>query len=549
VEESSVKPPREPGAIREALARGGFTPGKRDIEGVIDCLGDDDRSVVREAERTLARLGSDVLAALFVRAHDPEARVRAGVYRTLGRIAPKGEREATRVASGLDDPDPRVRRAAADALGKLTGSEATRAVEEALLSAWDKDPRPEMVRAIVGSLGKLGSVRALPRLRAATEEGAATASVARRAALTVARDAVRGHESAIEGARAAPFRVDVVLRCRSGLERIVAEEAAAWLPAVSRPRPGSGVVVARLDGTLRDLFRVRTADSFALLLPPVALTRPPDEALAAALTSDVARRVFETWTTGLVRYRIHWADTGHRRAATWRAAHLLAAMRPEWINDPRNSPWEVIAREDGDALQVELRPKGLRDPRFDYRVKDVPAASHPPLAAALVRAAEPQPEDSVWDPFVGSGVELVERAIFAPFAQLLGTDLDPRALEAARANLEAADISRVRLERADATRYAAQDTTLILTNPPMGRRLSRDRSLGPLLDRFLTHASGLLPRGGRLVWVSPLGSRTAATAGALGLFVELDEEVDMGGFRARLQRIVQRCTTRKNVQT
>jgi hypothetical protein len=49
-----------------------------------------------------------------------------------------------------------------------------------------------------------------------------------------------------------------------------------------------------------------------------------------------------------------------------------------------------------------------------------------------------------------------------------------------------------------------------------------------------------LPRGGRLVWLSPLGSRTAARAIARGLSVTMDSEVDMGGFHARLQRFVRR---------
>ena len=35
-------------------------------------------------------------------------------------------------------------------------------------------------------------------------------------------------------------------------------------------------------------------------------------------------------------------------------------------------------------------------------------------------------DDVVWDPFVGSGTELVERALAGPYARLLGSDTDPR---------------------------------------------------------------------------------------------------------------------------
>jgi 23S rRNA G2445 N2-methylase RlmL len=263
-----------------------------------------------------------------------------------------------------------------------------------------------------------------------------------------------------------------------------------------------------------------------------------EEALAGALSSEEARRLLETWTVGVVRYRIAWDEGGHHRARTWRAAQALASLRPAWVNDPTESTWEARAREEGGALLVELHPRGLVDPRFAYRVRDVPAASHPPLAAALVRVAGVRQGDVVWDPFAGSGVELVERALAGPYARLYGTDTSERALDAARANLAAAGVKGAALELADATTHAPAGTTLIVTNPPMGRRVARDGTLAELLDRFVDHAAEVLRPGGRLVWLSPLGARTTARAASRGFNVTLDTEVDMGGFRTRLQRFV-----------
>jgi tRNA G10 N-methylase Trm11 len=78
--------------------------------------------------------------------------------------------------------------------------------------------------------------------------------------------------------------------------------------------------------------------------------------------------------------------------------------------------------------------------------------------------------------------------------------------------------------------------TLIISNPPMGRRVSRDGNLAPLLDAFLAHAASSLVVGGRLVWLSPFAERSAATARRLGLKVTRYEPVDLGGFPAELQR-------------
>jgi 23S rRNA G2445 N2-methylase RlmL len=187
-------------------------------------------------------------------------------------------------------------------------------------------------------------------------------------------------------------------------------------------------------------------------------------------------------------------------------------------------------------LDVEMTPRALADPRFAYRKGDVPAASHPTIAAALVRVACVSARDVVWDPFCGSGTELVERALAGPFERLHGSDLSDEALAAARENLDAAGVANAVLERADATTHAPRGVTLILTNPPMGRRVLRGEDLRGTLDRFVDHAAARLARGGRLVWISPFPERTRERFRRAGLVVDFEAAVDMGGFSARIQR-------------
>jgi tRNA G10 N-methylase Trm11 len=141
----------------------------------------------------------------------------------------------------------------------------------------------------------------------------------------------------------------------------------------------------------------------------------------------------------------------------------------------------------------------------------------------------------VWDPFLGSGLELVECARLGSYRRLLGSDLDPRAIEAARENLTAASIERVELLLGDALELAPKGVTLILSNPPMGRRVARDGSVGELLERFTTHAADVLEGGGRMVWLSPLPRLTARAAERAKLLVEPGPELDMGGFSAQIQ--------------
>jgi 23S rRNA G2445 N2-methylase RlmL len=253
-----------------------------------------------------------------------------------------------------------------------------------------------------------------------------------------------------------------------------------------------------------------------------------------ALASDEAVALLARHTRGALRYRIAWAAGGKRRAVVWRAAGAIAAKRPELVNDPTESPWQAVVHEGRAAVAVELVPSFV-DPRFTYRLGDVPAASHPTVAAALVRIAGVREGDVVWDPFVGSGTELCERVLAGPYRRLIGSDREPLALEVARKNLEAVGAHDVEFARGDALHYAPSSPTLIITNPPMGRRVLRGVDLGAVLEQFVEHAAKVLAPGGRLVWISPLPDRTVRAAQRAGLTSTLRREIDMGGFAAELQ--------------
>ncbi len=230
-------------------------------------------------------------------------------------------------------------------------------------------------------------------------------------------------------------------------------------------------------------------------------------------------------TASALRYRLAFTGGGHRRAEVQRIAAAVSARRPELVNDPTDTTWTVEVH----ARELLLVPRRLEDPRFTWRRRDMPAASHPTLAAALARIAGARPDDVVWDPFVGSGAELVERARLGPSRRLIVGDRDAGALSAARANRAAARVV-AELAVRDALAPAPAGVTLVLTNPPMGRRIAR-----PDLAGFVAHAAAALVPGGRMVWISPTPGRTAARAAHAGLRPTYRQVVDMNGFSAEIQ--------------
>jgi 23S rRNA G2445 N2-methylase RlmL len=523
--------------LSELVRDPGFTPRLREVDAIVDLLVDDERA--NAAERAIARVGPAALPVLRARLDGARGSSRARIVRAVGRLATlnRGDEAVAVLLAALEDVDPKTRRTAAIALGHVRAS----GVEDALERAWQADDRPEMRRTLAASLGKVGTPRSLellkPALHAADTE---LARIAKRATWMIARTASRGSDRPyIDASRAAPKPLAIVVSSRSGLEDILAEELSAIAGVAVVRVAGPGRVRARLSGPMGILFQARTMLSFRFPLAAEDV-RPGEtaaETLARAASSDVATTVFDTWSTGPPRYRIAWAEGGHRRAATWEAAGVLAERAPHLVNDPTASSWELLVKSAPDRVEVAIAPRALDDPRFPWRRDVVPAASHPTVAAALARVAGTRSDDVVWDPFVGSGSELIERARLGGFRSLFGTDIDARALTAARANLTAAAVEAT-LEKADGLALRPEHVTLILTNPPMGRRASRGPGLAELLDRFVAHAASVLCPGGRLVWIAPSPRRARRVAIESGLVLDWARTLDMGGFDAEMQRWV-----------
>ena len=124
------------------------------------------------------------------------------------------------------------------------------------------------------------------------------------------------------------------------------------------------------------------------------------------------------------------------------------------------------------------------------------------------------------------------------YRALYGSDLDPKALDAARENLRAAGVRAV-LAKGDARSHRPpMPPTLVLTNPPLGRRMLRQEGVAELYAATLAHVAELLVDGGRLVWISALPELTLSHALREGFTSELRQRVDMGGFQAEIQHFL-----------
>ncbi|HEY5793304.1 MAG TPA: methyltransferase [Chthoniobacterales bacterium] len=434
----------------------------------------------------------------------------------------------------LRDPQEKIRRYAMNALPKIGAG----AKEEADLLALFEKTEGEREKKFLGkALDKIGGAATLASLNARGDfpvltEQKVKASIAR----AENPGAVR-----LDRALADFADLRIHLHTRQGLEEILRDEAAEAIRKhgkfkITAATSGLVTMTPSAPFSLADIYALRCFGTLGLVVGAGIPANPKD--LAALITSPLSRRVLQAFTEGPIRYRLEFIGKGHQRGAIREVVSAVYALCPDILNDARSAPWaiEIHPGESGDT--VELRPRLSPDPRFAYRQQDVPAASHPPLAAAMARLAGDGKNEIVWDPFCGSGLELIERAVRGGVKKLYGTDLSDAAISITQMNLSAAKMDAIpaKLVRADFRNFSsiagleANSVTLIVTNPPMGKRVPI-ADLDVLMRDLFVIAARVLKPGGRLIFPNPLPVQSLPPS----LQLRSRQLVDLGGFDCQLE--------------
>ena len=468
----------------------GYTPAFRELGALLELVGEGDDDAVKAVLRIDAQHRPKIAREVAERARQAVRPARGRLTRLAGRVG-----AVEWLIAAVRDDDPKTRHSAARALSKI---DATEEIRTAVLAAWDEGNEEDR-RALADAVARVGGEDAKKRL---PKTG--------RAALVLERDEARAHAGAIDVDASMDEPVTIRFHSREGLEAVVALEVGE--AKVVRP----GVVEAALRGPLSRALAIRTATHVSFP------SREKDIVEAVAKSKEL-----RAFTKGRpIRFRV----AGTTRAEAWKIAERTRDAAEDVVNDPRASTWEVFAEDGG----VELVPRGYEDERFAYRTEMVPASSHPTIAAAIALVAPRKANDVVWDPFVGAGAELVERARLGPYARLVGTDIEAMAVQAARRNLANAGVKDATIEEGDALAYdVSPKPTLIITNPPMGRRVQRGTHKD-VLERFVERAAAVLAPGGHLVWTVPEPKKIEAKARRVGLSLQRSWSIDMGGFQADL---------------
>jgi hypothetical protein len=537
---SSVNPEALPGAILQKLRDVGYTPSTKDLRALLVGLGhlDDDTKVV--AEQRMARAGAAVTAALHqliarhswtvgrtsaegAQAGDVALRERL-LCRAL-RAAGKAERSTAFIQlciGALGSDSARVQREAVVQIGKSHNEvtnerEAIGRAFEALIASAAGALTAELARALIEATGKLALPRATEILESAKKyTGASTSgSLTTRAELRLSRDSAQEHARPASTQAVFPESI-IKLWCRQGLERLVEQELReSGFYTLTRH---DGAIRVHGSGTIDSLLKSRCHIEFGFELGTIDGELSPEK-LAVLLDLPSCKALFASLDQRQVLARFEFSS-GKQRALQWSVAEYLHQQRSYVVSAPAESLWTLQCVAQHASCTVYALPRKV-DMRFT-RGADVPAASHPTLAAALVRMVGVTPSDVIWDPFVGSGTELLERAAQGPFARLVGSDISEAALAAAQQNLR--HLENWELFHGSMHTFMPPDTT--------------EAGLGEMLDNAVAHIAQLLPAGGKFAWYSPRSAASAAVAAEHGLRLVEQFDVNMGGFWPTLQYYV-----------
>lgn len=137
-----------------------------------------------------------------------------------------------------------------------------------------------------------------------------------------------------------------------------------------------------------------------------------------------------------------------------------------------------------------------------YRRCTRESSLNPAIAYVLNKLAGLNPKDRILDPCCGTGTILIERQILLP-CYCLGIDIDPRALDCARKNIDASQV-KIDLKHGDIQdqNFSQGFFTKIISNLPWGIH-SGSKEKNKLLYRFLADKSiNWLKSGGKAIFLT-----------------------------------------------
>ena len=516
-----------------------YTPGRKDLPELFATLSLGDKESCSIALKVLRRIQTDITQDLIKAMFIQSSTALAWLLRALGERLEisNSEKILPHILPHLDAQDQRLTRYAVHALSRLdTLPESIEAKLWKILSSGETSVK----KAVFETLRKAGTAKFLPELdKINLPAEFLQASAELRLTLNRKRPmptSSLGHQTDFK------LTLPTSLECYPGLETLLAEACKVQHLSVTTTKPG--LVTVGSGANWKDLWSVRLFDrlSFTCHVPLGSAKE------LAAKTYDVLfSEILAPLTEGIVSYRLDVSVATASRDFRTNFCTEIQRLSARFQNQTQQALWQIEIEEFKSGFKVTCSPSRSADPRFKYRQQAALGASHPTIAAALVALAQCNGNDTIWDPFAGGGTELIEACLAAKPRRLLATEGNTEAQELMRQRFFELQLTPPEIVACDAMQFHPKGVTKIITNPPLGRRL---RNTDPLAlgEKLLRHLAKESDYGVVLSWMNPSHRTLGPLAEQLGLRLERNFHVNMGGITLYMERRVKQTETFKKLR-
>ena len=204
---------------------------------------------------------------------------------------------------------------------------------------------------------------------------------------------------------------------------------------------------------------------------------------------------------------LHLSAAGSDSSVMTRLKEELATKTDLAIGDENGDLLIRVRRaageDEGWETLVRLTPRPLATRA--WRVCNREGALNAAVAYAMVTLTQPTEEDVFLNLGCGSGTLLIERLAAGEVKSAVGYDEDPRALECAKRNVEAAGYKeQIKLNLGDATDLplSGKSVDAIVADLPFGQLVGSHSDNVTLYPKLLKEAARLAKPGGRVVFIS-----------------------------------------------
>lgn len=393
------------------------------------------------------------------------------------------------IRKNLSAPSPKLRRNSAQLLSRLSREDAD---IELIIERLGAEETRFVLPSLLLSLGAMGGPIASAALAGYTpappaDESERTHYDAEREALRLARVSCMKHEKHAFLGLDRPRELELTAPDR--LSEPLREELEELGFHTGEPRRAS------LNVKTSDYAGLFEARCFSEALFPIARGVALKPSSVAPLAKKFMLDFMQATHGGEPPYRYRIEIEGEMDGIT-AYKHALRDLIDDdaIVNAPSDYELELRVVAAGDASRLYLKLYTVPDERFFYRRQTVPASMNPATAAAMLRFGMDYLTSNarVLDPCCGSGTLLFERGLLSPCSSLTGVDIAHKAIDAARANAEAAaerGMKQAKFICNDILRFEAnRPYDELICNLPFGNRVgthsSCEKLYGGLLDRM-----------------------------------------------------------------